>query len=51
MTRLQYVPIVVRTKFPANVHVLGVVSSESNVMPPNFFKKKEIVTKKCICDF
>jgi len=44
MTRLQDVPIV-RTKFPANVHVLGVVSNESNVMPSNFFMKKEIVTK------
>ena len=44
MTRLQDVPIV-RTKFPANVHVLDVVSNESDVMPPNFFMKKEIVTK------
>ena len=33
-------------KFPVNVHVLSVVSSEDNVMPPHFFKKEEIVTKK-----
>jgi len=46
MIHLQDVSIVVRTKFPDNVHVLGVVSNESDVMPPNFFIKKEIVTKK-----
>jgi len=37
---------VARTKFPANVHVLGVVSSEDDVMPSHFFKKGETVTKK-----
>ena len=41
-----YVLIVVRTKIPANVHVLGVVSNEGDVMSPNFFKKREIITKE-----
>ena len=27
------VPVVARTKFPANVHMLTVVSSEGDVMP------------------
>lgn len=40
------VPVVSRTKFPANVHVLGVVSSEGDVMPPHFFQKGENVTKE-----
>ncbi len=31
------VPIVSRTKFPAHVMVLGVISSEGDVMPPHFF--------------
>lgn len=31
------VPVVARTKFPASVYVLGVVSSEGDVMPPYFF--------------
>ncbi|KYM94327.1 hypothetical protein ALC62_15046, partial [Cyphomyrmex costatus] len=35
------VPVVARTKFAVNVHVLGVVSSEGDVMPPHFFKKGE----------
>ncbi|XP_011707025.1 PREDICTED: uncharacterized protein LOC105462195 [Wasmannia auropunctata] len=39
------VPIA-RTKFPANVHVLGVVSSEGDVMSPYFFNKGENVTKE-----
>jgi hypothetical protein len=39
------VPIVSRTKFPASIHVLGVVSSEGDVMPPHFFEKGEIVNK------
>lgn len=39
------VPIVSRTKFPASVHVLGVVSSEGDVMPPHFFAKGETVNK------
>jgi len=46
MTCLQDVPIVVRTKFPAKVHVLGIVSNEDDVIPQNFFKKRKIVTKE-----
>jgi len=50
MTELAYNPedvlVVIRTKFPANVHGLDVVSSQEDVMPPNFFKKREIVTKE-----
>lgn len=38
--------VVPKTKFPASVHVLGVVSSEGHVMPPYFFKKAETVTKE-----
>jgi hypothetical protein len=33
------VPIVMATKFPATVMVLGVVSNEGDVMPPHFFAK------------
>jgi hypothetical protein len=33
------VPIVMVTKFPANVMVLSVVSNEGNVMPPHIFPK------------
>ncbi len=33
------VPIVMQTKFPSTVMVLGVVSNEGDVMPPHFFKK------------
>jgi len=40
------VPIIARTKCLANVHVLGVVSSEDDVMPLHFFKNKETVTKE-----
>ena len=40
------IPIVIRMKFSASVHVLGVVSSEGDVMPLHFFKKEEIVTKE-----
>ncbi|CAK9808822.1 hypothetical protein ANTQUA_LOCUS5758 [Anthophora quadrimaculata] len=40
------IPIVSRTKFPAHVHVLSVVSSEGDVMPPHFFNKGENVTKE-----
>jgi len=39
-------PIVAKTKFPVNVHVLGVVSSEGDVMSPYFFKEGETVTKE-----
>lgn len=42
---LEDAPVVARTKFPASVHVLGVVSSEGDVFPPHFFKKGETVTK------
>ncbi|CAK9827593.1 Transposable element Tcb1 transposase [Anthophora retusa] len=40
------VPVVARTKFPASVHVLSVVSSEGDVMPPHFFKKGETINKE-----
>lgn len=33
------VPTVMHTKFPAAVMVLGVVSSEGDVMPPHFFRQ------------
>ena len=33
------VPVVMHTKFPQTVMVLGVVSSEGDVMPPYFFPK------------
>ncbi len=33
------VPIVMSTKFPSTVMVLGVVSNEGDVMPPHFFEK------------
>jgi hypothetical protein len=33
------VPIIMSTKFPANVMVLGIVSNEGDVMPPHFFPK------------
>lgn len=33
------VPVVMATKFPATVMVLGVVSNEGDVMPPHFFPK------------
>jgi len=42
---LEDVPVA-RTKFPANVHMLGIVSSEGDVMPSHFFKKEETVTKE-----
>ncbi len=31
------VPVVFRSKNPAGVMVLGVISSEGNIMPPHFF--------------
>ncbi|XP_076626017.1 uncharacterized protein LOC143344146 [Colletes latitarsis] len=40
------VPVVGKTKFPASVHVLSVVSNEGDVMPPHFFQKGERVTKE-----
>ncbi|UYV79804.1 hypothetical protein LAZ67_18000702, partial [Cordylochernes scorpioides] len=33
------IPVVMHTKFPASVMVLGVISSEDDVMPPHFFEK------------
>jgi len=33
------VPTVMHTKFPSSVMVLGVVSSEGDVMPPHFFEQ------------
>ncbi|QQP37326.1 Transposable element tcb2 transposase [Caligus rogercresseyi] len=33
------VPVVKHTKFPSSVMVLGVISSEGDVMPPHFFEK------------
>lgn len=44
------VPIVCRTKYPASVHVLLVVSSEGDVMPPHFFDKGQMVTKEVYLD-
>lgn len=44
------VPVVGKTKFPASVHVLSVVSSEGDVMPPYFFKKGQMVTKEVYVD-
>ncbi|XP_019886946.2 uncharacterized protein LOC109610920 [Ooceraea biroi] len=40
------IPVVGKTKFPANIHVLSVVSSEGDIMPPHFFQKRETVTKE-----
>jgi len=48
------IPIVARTKFLANVHVLGIVSSESDIMPPHSImpslslKKEELSQKKFV---
>ncbi|UYV80732.1 hypothetical protein LAZ67_19001555 [Cordylochernes scorpioides] len=33
------IPVVMHTKFPTSVMVLGVISSEGDVMPPRFFEK------------
>jgi len=41
------VPIVMSTKFPATVMVLGVISNEGDVMPPFFFQKGERVNAAC----
>lgn len=37
------VPVVFRTKNPASVMTLGVISSQGHVMPPHFFSPKETV--------
>ncbi len=36
---LTEVPIVMATRFPANVMVLGIVSNEGDVMPPHIIPK------------
>lgn len=36
---VEEVPVVMSTKFPATVMVLGVISSEGDVMPPFFFEE------------
>lgn len=36
---IEEVPVVMKTKFPASVMVLGVISSEGDVMAPHFFEK------------
>ena len=38
------VPVVMRSKHPVGVMVLGAVSSEGHVMPPHFFQPGEMVT-------
>ncbi|QQP52332.1 Transposable element tcb2 transposase [Caligus rogercresseyi] len=40
------VPVVFRTKNPAAVMVLGVISSEGHVMPPHFFEPKQKVNQE-----
>ncbi|QQP39549.1 Transposable element tcb2 transposase [Caligus rogercresseyi] len=40
------VPMVFRTKNPAAVMVLGVISSEGHVMPPHFFDPKQKVNQE-----
>lgn len=40
------VPIVMKTKNPSSVMVLGVISSKGDVMPPHFFGPKETITKE-----
>ena len=37
------VPVIGRTKHPASIHVLMVISSEGHVMPPHFFQKGQNV--------
>ncbi len=40
------VPVVMKTKHPASVMCLAVISSAGDIMPPHFFKPKESVTKE-----
>ncbi|QQP36657.1 Transposable element tcb2 transposase, partial [Caligus rogercresseyi] len=40
------VPMVFRTKNPAAVMVVGVISSEGHVMPPHFFEPKQKVNQE-----
>ncbi|CAE1302710.1 unnamed protein product [Acanthosepion pharaonis] len=41
---IEEVPVVKPTKFPSSVMVLGIISSEGDVMPPFFFQKDLRVT-------
>ena len=48
------VPVIGKSKCPASVHILGVVSSEGDVMPPHFFDQGQRVNKEVynfICPF
>ncbi len=40
------VPVVGRRKYPASAHILLIISSKGDVMPPHSFKKGEKVTKE-----
>lgn len=44
------VPVVMKTKFPAHIMVLGVVSSDGHVMPPYFFTEGLKVNQKVYQD-
>jgi hypothetical protein len=44
-------PIVMKTKFPATVMVLGVVSNKGDVMPPHIFETGLRVNTKIILMF
>ena len=39
------VPVIAKTKFKGNVHVVSIVFSGGDVMPPYFFKKVETIMK------
>lgn len=47
---LEDVPVIGKTKFPASVHVLCVVSSDGDVMSPHFFQKGQAVNKEVYLD-
>ncbi len=40
------IPVIGRRKYPASAHVLLIVSSKGDVMPPHFFEKGEKVNKE-----
>ena len=44
------VPVVMSTKFPAAVMVLGVISNEGDIMPPHFFQRGLRVTAEMYVD-
>jgi transposase len=44
------VPVVMTPKFPATVMVLGVISSDGDVMPPHFFEKGQRITAEVYVD-